>query len=210
MGVNSAMLFSGVRLNFFMSISKIFYRGYTSEIESLVCDRKFLPRFMRDDIEDAQNISWINEIPYGRHKDFAPERPLLYSNRPDKYMFLGGSVIGNAIQILDYIGFDRIVLLGIDHDWGLDESQFGIEGLWVPTKDVSEKYKIRDNYSKSGEKMHIDMLGAERAYNLAYEALKKKGKTLVNASSYTKLTTIPRTQWSQVLPELQREAEISE
>lgn len=56
----------------------------------------------------------------------------------------------------------------------------------------SNQYALSGNYAKSGDRVHIDYLGAERAYFLAYEALKKKSKRLVNSTPDSRLKIIPK------------------
>ena len=42
--------------------------------------------------------------------------PWFFSTHPERHVVLGGSVMGPALQILYYLGFSEVIMLGLDHD----------------------------------------------------------------------------------------------
>lgn len=72
MGVNSAAFLPRAQFDYCIVISKIFYKRYLDETFDLNCQRKFMPQFMRGEIEDSDATTWLKTVSYSENKRFAP------------------------------------------------------------------------------------------------------------------------------------------
>jgi hypothetical protein len=183
MGVNGTYLIESIELDFFVTVSHIFWKHHIEGLKNYCCKKRlFLPKYITLELDCP--TTWLNT---DVHQDFP--KPLLFSLSADKYVVLGGTVIGVGLQILYHLGFSKVILLGIDHDYGLQKENVGERGSLIPSESLDAHFI--PNYYPKGGKVHIDIFGAERAYTLANTAFKNDGRTIVNASPNTKLDIFP-------------------
>ena len=126
--------------------------------------------------------------------------PWFFSTSASQYVVLGGTVISVCLQILYHLGFSEVILLGIDHDYGLkkeDAERPG--GLFVSGENFNVHHFTPDYFPKDGDDMHIDIVAMERAYELSHEAFKNAGRKVLNASPGTKLETFPKVRLEDVV-----------
>ena len=187
MSTNSSYLIPGLVPSYFITVSKIFWQGHKQSIASIPAERKFLPDRLQGEIA-GPNISWLFGVERSDYALFSNKAPYSFSFDPSKMVFLGGSVIGVGLQILHWLGFETVVLLGVDHDWGINPAEIPETGRNMNSFELSDSYAIPANYP-SNLKMHLDYHGAERAYELANEAYASSGRRIFNASSGSKLKT---------------------
>lgn len=106
---------------------------YVDEIRQLKVQRKFMP------VEAKKHFGSSDDISYFvlRHKEFYPGAAD-FSTHLDKYMGQGFTVTYGAIQMAYYMGFEKVFLLGIDHNYSISLNEKGIP---VIKDDVEDYFK---------------------------------------------------------------------
>ncbi|WP_309398967.1 hypothetical protein [Cerasicoccus maritimus] len=193
MGVNGVALIEGLKLDYFVTVSNFFWKSHPEALRGLTCQR-FIPYFLREYLESDSPTVWLNTVADREYRLLDVEKPWQFSYLPDRYIFLGGTVIFVCLQILYYLGFDEVVILGLDHDYGLDLNKTGKRGKYVDSGSLSMHF--RKDYYRKGEQVHIDMHGMERAYQLSEEAFRESGRRILNASPGTKLDTFQKVDYN--------------
>lgn len=188
-GVNSVLYAKELKLSFYFSVSAYFWRNHADEIRNVSCHRRFLPENLKQQLSSDVPTSWLRCV-YQRH---LPEHaqhdfPHAFSERPEQLVHLGGTVLFPALQILAHLGFARIVLLGVDHNYGRGRG----------TRKKSLKGKELEGMNFVGhqwlpeDKVHVDLHQMERGYGLARHWFEHNGRQIVNATEGTKLKTFDR------------------
>lgn len=196
MGVNGTCLIDDLNLNYFISVSHIFWKHHIEEIKNVKCERRFLPSFFKESLDSHASTSWLRVIEDKNYKRVSEDKPWFFSTEADRYVCLGGSVICVGLQILYLMGFDTVILLGVDHDYGISKHQLSQKGAFFDSKDVHAHFS--DKYYKDGGNVHIDIYGAERSYALAEEAFRNDGRKILNATPGTKLDIFEKVEYKSL------------
>lgn len=184
MGVNGAALIENLQLDYFVTVSNFFWASHQEQLKALSC-RRFVPYFLKEHIDSDSPTVWLNTISASDHEMLEVPKPWKFSYSPERYVFLGGTVIFVCLQILYYLGFKEVVILGLDHDYGIAHNTVGKSGQYVDSGQLNAHF--RKDYYRQGEQVHIDIHGMERAYSLAENAYQQSGRSILNASPGTKL-----------------------
>jgi len=188
MGVNGIALIENLRLDYFVSVSHFFWKSHVEKLKNLECGRRFLPNYLKE-LESDTPTTWLNTVESHNYRSLSNQKPLSFSYEPHRFIFLGGTVIFVCLQILYFLGFNEVILLGVDHDYGLDKGKVPQGGVNVSSDHLTAHFT--KNYYRSGENVHIDISGAERGYKLALNAFENDGRKIFNASPGTKLDVFP-------------------
>ncbi len=127
-----------------------------------------------------------------RHVDFAPNHIHLcsyeqgFSAQPEIYVSQGGTVTFVALQLAYYMGFSEVALVGCDH-------YFGDTG--TPHKELRGGERDINHFDAryfANQAWHApDLAMSEASYGLALQAFQQNGRQLLNASTQTRLETLP-------------------
>ena len=172
---------------YYITISRDFYTNYVAEINNISCKYKFIEKSYNE-IIDSNTISikcsWPN---YGKFFNYMFQVPLAYSLRPDKLIYLGGSVLFAQIQLAQWMGFKKIILLGVDHNMVSDDKrQYG--GVSLSAEETKDIHFSKD-YKSS---MKSDIMATENAFRIAKYECEKAGIEIFNATPNTKLDVIKK------------------
>ena len=100
---------------------------------------------------------------------------------------MGGSVIFVQIQLAIWMGFKRIVLLGVDHNMVTDtQRRYG--GVRLNDKEKENIHFTKKYISAT----HSDILATERAFEIAKKYCERYDIEIVNATPNTKLNIIEK------------------
>lgn len=109
-----------------------------------------------------------------------------FARDPSISVFPGYTVTYVALQIAFYMGFGRVAVVGMDHEYGLgDPNQI------VKQEGDGDTHFARDYFSHQQEWEFPDLQASEYYLSVARRCFELEGKTLVNASTYTKLRALP-------------------
>lgn len=199
-GVNGVALIEGLELDFFFSVSYEFWKDHTEKLKNVNSKMRFLPQHLKQ-LESNIPTTWLNSVDEKQSRYLGEGKPWCFSRNASKMVFMGGSVVFVALQVLYYLGFEEVILLGIDHDYGLSQDEKEkIEGIRRTGESLNAHFL--DNYYSNNASVHIDILGAERAYSLAREAFDLSGKRIYNATEGTKLDIFDKVSLEEKLQEL--------
>jgi len=106
-------------------------------------------------------------------------------------VFEGSTVTFVALELAYHMGFEQVVLVGIDHN-------FATQGR--PNVTVVSDGDDRDHFSTAyfgrGFRWQLpDLEASERAYRLAREAFERDGRQVVDATPGGKLTVFPKIEY---------------
>lgn len=171
----------------YITISKEFYKNYKTEIKNLNVKYKFVDSSLTDIICNKTIPLKCSYPIYNQLFNYNFPVPISFSKRPDKILFLGGTVIFAQIQLAAWMGFSKIILLGVDHNMATSPKKiYGGEPL-------SDTDRRKNHFSPeyiSG--YHCDYLAIENSFKLANEFCKKNNIVLLNATQETKLDIVTK------------------
>lgn len=186
---------NGIFLKFeptlYITISKTFFPLYKGKISRLNSELKFLPyQFSHEGMGKGENTKYLpNSYPF--ESITPPHRrvpnPIMFSKNPSAIIYLGGTVIFAQLQLALYMGVKRVLLAGVDHDFGLPSK----DPTWI-TVGQRDHYHFDESYLPEGATVHVDLEASDRAFSLAKKAYDSAGVELWNATESSLLETIPR------------------
>jgi len=106
-------------------------------------------------------------------------------------IFEGFTVTYVALQLAYHMGFDQVILVGVDHNF---VTQGTANQAIVSQGDDPNHFA--PNYFGKGFKWQLpDLQGSERAYTLAREAYTKAGRKVIDATIGGKLSIFPKVDY---------------
>lgn len=163
---------------------------YQNEIRKLKVDGKFLPIDKKSIFGESEDITYF----VLRHKDFYPGNAE-FSTKLHQYMGQGFTVTYGAIQLAAYMGFRKIYLLGIDHNYSISLDEKGVPIMNTGVKDYFEGSKA-DNKDLNLPRV----VESTVAYMTAEKVSKKNGGFRVyNATRGGKLEAFERVEFDELM-----------
>ena len=166
---------------------------FSNDIAQLSASRKFMP------IEAKKFFAEQNDISYFvlRHKDFYPHSAD-FSTNISKYLGQGFTVTYGAVQMAYYMGFSKVYLLGIDHNYSISLNENGIP---VMQDGVTDYFKGSTANNKGLNLPRV--VESTMAYMTARKfADAHKDFTIYNATRGGKLESFERVDLDEVLNEV--------
>ena len=168
-GTNRIYL-SGFTPTFYVCVNKLLYEQYFDEIaglDSYLFLNQWAPE--HEIVNDIVNIDTT-----GGYSFRSPEQP----------MWEGHTVTYVCLQLAYYMGFTRVILLGVDHFYG--------DYADTPNKELismgpDEHHFHPDYFGKGAVWNAPDLEASEQAYMLAKYWYEKDERVIINASSFSKL-----------------------
>jgi hypothetical protein len=106
-------------------------------------------------------------------------------------IFEGYTVTYVALQLAYHMGFNRVILVGVDHNFVTQ----GAANQSVISRGDDPNH-FAPNYFGKGFKWQLpDLAGSERAYTLARDAYEKAGRQIMDATVGGKLTIFPKVDY---------------
>ncbi len=137
---------------------------------------------------------WFGGDPHAIFLDSDYTGPEDFSPDLTGRIFEGFTVTYVALQVAYYMGFDRAILIGVDHSF---QSQGPPNTTVVSTGDDPNHFA--PNYFGKGFRWQLpDLEGSERAYRLARSAYEQAGRQVIDATVGGKLTVFPKADYSSL------------
>ncbi len=118
-----------------------------------------------------------------------------FSGDATKRLFEGFTVTYVALQLAFFMGFEEIILIGVDHNFvtqGQPNQAIVSQG--------DDPNHFAPNYFGAGFKWQLpDLAGSERAYTLARQAYAQAGRRVLDATVGGKLTIFPKVDYCTVV-----------
>ena len=118
----------------------------------------------------------------------------LFSTDPTRGIWEGATVTYVALQLAYFMGFDQVVLVGVDHAF---ETQ-GPPHLLV-TSQGPDRDHFSPEYFGPGTRWQLpDLRVSEQAYELARRAFRAAGREIVDATVGGRLTVFPKARFESL------------
>ena len=151
------------KLDYLVCINKLVAKQFCHEIDSLDCT-KFLYWNSKKYYKSSQKTLWLHQ---GLSND-------IFSTDLSKSINPAATVTYAALQVIYYMGFKKVIILGLDHNFQLDKSKIpNTTEKYTHQKDVNH---FIDNYFPKGTKWETpDLYSSEFFYKKARKYLKQIG-----------------------------------
>lgn len=175
------------RPTYYVSVNKLVLDQSADQIRELSC-----PKFLSDRglcfLEPSENQIFIKTSNY--KGDF-------FSTDPQQGIKEGNTVTYVALQIAYYMGFETVILIGVDHN-------FTTKG--TPHKEVvsssEDPNHFHPDYFGKGAKWNLpDLEGSEQHYKLANVYFKADNRKIIDATLDGKCTIFPKKHYKDVFKE---------
>ncbi len=190
-----------INLDYFIYVSKEYWKHHKEGINNIHCKDLFFPKEFKDELKfKDQTINWLNldhpvYFKFGNHYKV----PFSFSTDINHSFYSGGTVIFLALQLAYYMGFDEVILLGIDHSYHkTNNSKFKKEGGDIYNTKNGDNAHFNKSLTSYNIEYHIDLQSMERGYLLAKKYFEKDNKKIVNASPGTKLHTFEKVDFDSL------------
>ena len=185
--------------DFYVTVSTEFYKNYINEINKISCTRKFITEKIQNDFPNFEGtvLKSCKNV-YGFHMDNFFPVPFRFSKNADRIVYLGGTVLFVCLQIAYFLGFQKVLLAGVDHYFGFDRSNAFNGGINIKNENY-DKIHFSKHYNPPGHVCHCDMIGTERAFNLALDSYLFDKREIWNVGINSKLDIFPKANLSEFI-----------
>jgi len=152
-----------------------------AEISSLQDSVMFIPKDLSYCIKDNENILYTNLIRRYRGAKLGSNFSMDFSEKA----YWGGTVTYYALQLAYYLGFNKLYIVGLDHNY--TKPSYAKGRKIVSREDDVNHFDPR--YFGKGKRWHnanVDRM--EQSYVIARKAYEKVGRKIVNATPKSKLS----------------------
>jgi len=158
-------------LDYLVCVNRLVLSQFGSEIEGVRC-KKFLSWDSRTNFMALDDILWLN--PGLQFKSFSKD--ITRGLNP------AATVTFAALQIIYFMGFEKVVILGMDHSFSLKKSTVpNTTEIYNHEEDVNH---FLPNYFPKGVKWETpDLVSSEHFYSIAREVYEQAGRRIVDCTT---------------------------
>jgi len=154
---------------------------------------KFFGDYLSCFLEGASDVVWMNvRVRYDEYPGFPH-----FSKNAARELWVGGTVSYVALQLVYYMGFRQVYLIGFDHYYSTppDVKKEGLR--W--TSMSSDPNHFHPDYFGKGYRWHSpEVQRMERALRRADEYYRSDGRSIMNATVGGKLEVFPRVDYNSL------------
>jgi len=173
----------GFETTYYVSTNDLVLEQCANEIKKIT-SQKFINWRMRHLFSETENIAFIREVYRSQ-----------FSIDIAKRFWGGGTVTYAMMQIAYFMGFQKIILIGVDHCF----TTKGIPHTIVVAKDEDQDH-FDPNYFSKGFKWQLpDLVKSEFAYGLAEDAYEKDGREILDATLDGKLEVFSKVDYQTIV-----------
>lgn len=181
--------FSRIQNEITFGTNRIYLSGHIPDY--YVCVNDLVLSQFEEEIGELDTIKFLSRRYPVKNKrgkvielDTSENQPIF--RMPEDPIWEGHTVTYAALQLAFYMGFEKVILLGVDHDYGEIERPNEEE-----VKEGPDEFHFHPDYFK-GVKWHTpDLERNNLAYSLAKTAYQRHGRQIVNCTERTKLEVFP-------------------
>lgn len=174
----------GFATNYYVVVNELVIEQCAEEIAKIPSP-KFVSWYAKRWLRPADDIVYVRE-PQGARLDF--------SIRPALALWVGATVTYVAMQLAYYMGFEEVILIGVDHNFqtkGAPHETVVLEG--------EDPNHFDPNYFGPGFRWQLpDLEASERAYRLAKEFFEGDGRRILDATVGGKLQVFPKVDYDSL------------
>ncbi|OGO15941.1 MAG: hypothetical protein A2Z14_13850 [Chloroflexi bacterium RBG_16_48_8] len=173
------------RTTYFVAINTLVIEQCSKEIRRLT-----LPKFIT-----WRGREWLSGDPGVLFLDTDYTPPATFSKDVTTRVFEGSTVTYVALQLAFFMGFQEVILIGVDHSFSAE----GPPNMTVVSEgDDSDHFA--SNYFGEGFRWQLpDLEASEVAYRVAKEAFESEGRRVLDATIGGKLTVFPKADYYSVI-----------
>jgi hypothetical protein len=168
----------GFHTTYFVSVNDLVIQQCANDIENLPMP-KFIGWHSRNWINFTDNLIFIRD-PY--------DGTLGFSKDPAEKVWEGATVTYVAMQIAYYLGFEKVILIGVDHNFITKGEPHKV----VVSQGPDENHFNPEYFGKGFRWQLPDLATSERAYNLAKEHYIEDNREILDATVEGNLTIFPK------------------
>ena len=160
-GTNRIYLLDGFEPDYYVAVNDLVIQQFNREIRKLESEKFIKAHYTLHLIKDA-------------HPLFSSEVPA-FSRTPEQWIDEGYTVTYVCLQLAYYMGFDTVLLVGVDHKYefdGMPNEEVRMEG--------DDPNHFTPKYFAGKRWNNPDLLAAERAYRMARIVFDNEGRKIVN------------------------------
>jgi len=174
----------GFQTSYFLSINTLVIEQCAADIQALT-----MPRFLT-----WRARRWFSPSDEVLFLDTDYTDPATFSQDITGRVFEGSTVTYVAMQVAFYMGFDQVILVGVDHSFTT-----GGKPNETVISDGGDPNHFSPDYFGKGFRWQLpDLLASEQAYRMARDAYKNAGRTILDATIGGKLTIFPKVDYSDL------------
>ncbi len=172
----------GFSTSYYLAINTLVIEQCANEILSLN-----LPRFAT-----WRGRRWLAADPEVIFLDTDYTDPPAFARDVTGRVFEGSTVTYVALQLAYHMGFEEVILIGVDHSF----TTKGPPNVTVVSEGADENH-FAPNYFGRGFRWQLpDLEASERAYHLARQAFEADGRRVLDATLGGKLTVFPKVDYA--------------
>ena len=173
----------GFQTSYYLSINDLVIEQCATDIQKLT-----IPRFIA-----WRSHKWLQPDPnlYFLYTSYTGPR---FASRATGRLWEGATVTNVALQVAFYLGFQEVILIGVDHSF---VSQ-GKPNSTVVSKGNDPNHFSPAYFGKGFRWQLPDLETSERGYRLAKDAFEKDGRKVLDATIGGKLTVFPKVEYNRL------------
>jgi hypothetical protein len=157
-GTNRIYLLDGFTPTYYVAVDKVAIAASYDAIEKMECEKFIAGRFVWDGTVTDAHMLYSSVMPY-------------FSRKPDECVYEGYSVTYVCLQLAFFMGFNTVLLVGVDHNYAEDSQNYF---------DTEYKNDV-DGWCAP------DLAQSGHAYKMAKTVFEHDGRRIVNLTPSTKL-----------------------
>jgi hypothetical protein len=160
-------------------------------------------------LHTASVLPLLNDFKYfykaKHHESQYAYRPPVYPQFSSDFasiVYHGYTIAYSMLQFAFHLGFEEVVIVGLDHDYGSLVEHFPPGKLKINEEniDIVRKCHFDQSYYKVGDEIGVPYDKQQtQAYELAAKKFREHGRILLNASAETKLECIEKIDLDEYL-----------
>ncbi len=174
----------GFPTTYYVSINTLVIEQCAEEIKSLT-----MPKFIT-----WRGRHWLANDPGSIFLDTDYTGPETFSGDVCGSVFEGSTVTYVALQIAFHMGFETVILIGVDHSFKTK----GPANATVISQGDDLNHFAPEYFGKGFKWQLPDLEASERAYHLARQAYEDGGRSVLDATVGGKLTVFPKVDYASL------------
>lgn len=170
--------------NYYVAVNRLVIEQNAAKIRQIPCP-KFISNRGISALEPQDDLIFIQTDP-DNGKPFCPD--------PTEGLQEGNTVTYVAMQLAYYMGFETVILIGVDHYY----STSGTPHSEV-ISETQDPNHFHPDYFGQGVKWHLpDLAGSERFYKIAYGYFWMNGRQILDATLGGKCPVFPKVDYQEL------------
>ena len=174
----------GFPTSYFVSVNTLVIEQCAQEIKNLA-----MPKFVT-----WRGRRWLADDPGVIFMDTDYTPPPTFSGDVSGRVFEGSTVTYVALQLAFHMGFDEVILIGVDHSF----TTKGPSNLTVVSEGDDQDHFAPDYFGKGFRWQLPDLEASEAAYRMAHRAYQAAGRRVLDATIGGKLTVFPKVDYADL------------